>query len=157
MGTAAGLVTAPPPQSPNQRSRGCLARATADEPTLTYLSEKKVPCPYPYPYGFILNTRGEDGEAVDCFVLNSRTLEAGAIVVGRAVGLLELIEDGEIDHKILAALPGSEPEPVLDPALHERLRDFITSLFRAYPSVHIEVGRILGPEEATLFLASHGS
>jgi hypothetical protein len=47
---------------------------------------------------------------VDCFILTDQPLTSGSIVEGDAVGPLEQIEDGEIDHKILMVLPGSNPE-----------------------------------------------
>ena len=125
-----------------------------DGVTSVHTSRRQVVCPYPYPYGFIRNTRGDDGDAVDCYVLTTETLRSGETVKGRAVGLLEQIEDGEIDHKVLVALPGSEP--TLDQALYDRLREFIVSVFTPYPTVNVRLGRMLGAEEAEVFVMNHG-
>lgn len=36
--------------------------------------------PYPYPYGFVLGTRADDGDGVDCYVLTEEALRHGRIV-----------------------------------------------------------------------------
>ncbi len=67
----------------------------------------EVSAAYPYPYGFVLGTTGGDGDAVDCFVLTETPLRSGSIVECEPVGLLEQIEDGGVDHKVLAVLAGA--------------------------------------------------
>ena len=44
---------------------------------------------------------------------------------------------------------------MLDQALNDRLRDFIISLFGEHPGARVEVGRMLGAEEAALFIEGH--
>jgi inorganic pyrophosphatase len=39
-------------------------------------------------------------------VLTTALLRSGAVVACEPLGLLEQIEDGEVDHKVLAALDG---------------------------------------------------
>jgi inorganic pyrophosphatase len=63
------------------------------------------------------------------------------------IGLLEQDEDGEVDHKVLAAMPGQDVE-VGDELLQE-LRDFIHAVFTQFPDVCVRVGRML-PREAAL-------
>lgn len=63
------------------------------------------------------------------------------------VGLLEMIEDGEIDHKVLAAPPGQNVE--LDHELHDLLREFIYNIFAQFPGAVVEVGRLL-PKQAAI-------
>ena len=128
-------------------------KSTYDEQTLTWQYQRRVPVPFPYPYGFILNTRGDDGDALDCYVVTRDPIEAGAVVNGRPLGLLEQIEDGEIDHKILAIRDSSEL--VLDSALHDVLRDFVLAVFQHYPETNVEVGRILSADEASAFIDAH--
>ena len=62
------------------------------------------------------------------------------------IGLLEQDEDGEVDHKVLAALPGQEVE--VGPGLQQELRDFIVAGFAQFPEVGVQVGRILSREAA---------
>ncbi len=121
-----------------------------DEQTLVWRSASPLRAPYPYPYGFVLDTRGDSGDAVDCFLISLEPIRSGSIVVAEPVGLLEQIEDGEIDHKVLAALPGTAA--VIDERLHADLRAFIEEVFRAFPGVRLEVGRLLDAAAARAFL-----
>jgi len=81
-----------------------------DEQTHQYRETRRVMLPYPFPYGFVLGTRCDDGEGVDCYILTSDRLEAGTVVNCRPVGLLEQTEGQEIDHKVLATLPGQSAD-----------------------------------------------
>ena len=126
-----------------------------DEETLQYKETRRVMLPYPFPYGFVLGTRCENGEGVDCYILTSDPLEAGTVVGCRPVGLLEQAEDKEIDHKVLATLPGQSAD--LDQELHARLSSFIRGVFRAFPDTAVQVGRILPRERALEYLREHRS
>src|SRR6516164_8536086 len=102
---------------------------------------------YPHPYGFILGTSAADGDNVDCYLITNASLKASTIVECEPIGLLEQDEDGEVDHKVLAAMPGQDVE-VGDELLQE-LRDFIHAVFTQFPDVCVHVGRML-PREAAL-------
>jgi inorganic pyrophosphatase len=81
---------------------------------------------------------------VDCYIITKASLPAGALVACEPIGLLEQDEDGEVDHKVLAALPGRHIE--LGQGLLQELRDFIYAVFT---SGHVQVGRML-PRQAAL-------
>lgn len=72
---------------------------------------------------------------------------------GEPAGLLEQLEDGVPDHKLLAVPPGT-PD-ALDPGVRATLDRFVQEVFRPYPSVKVEVGRLLGADVATAYVASH--
>ena len=74
-------------------------------------------------------------------------LQAGTIVECEPVGLLEQHEDDEIDHKVLAMIPGQNVN--LDEELLEELKDFISTIFSQYPDMHVSVGPI-HPREVAL-------
>ncbi len=112
-----------------------------DEGTLAHLRSVEVSAAYPYPYGFVLGTLGGDGAAVDCFVLTPDPLRAGTVVECEPLALLEQIEDGAIDHKVLAVPRGSEA--ALDPEVVARLRTFIAGVFAHVPGKRMELGRVL--------------
>jgi inorganic pyrophosphatase len=118
-----------------------------NEKTVEYKGASRISLPYPYPYGFIIGTSAEDGECVDCYLITHDKVKSGSIVECDPIGLLEQIEDGQIDHKILAAIPGQAVE--VGPELLEELRDFIYAVFAQFPEVSISIGRIL-PREAAL-------
>ncbi len=84
---------------------------------------------------------------MDCYLITNESLQSGAIVEGEPIGLLEQDEDGEVDHKVLAAMPGQDVE--IGQGLLQALRDFIYAVFAQFPDVCVRVGRML-PREAAL-------
>jgi inorganic pyrophosphatase len=118
-----------------------------NEKTLEYKGTNRNSLPYPYPYGFIIGTSAADGESVDCYLITNDKIKSGSIIECEPVGLLEQIEDGQIDHKVLAAIPGQTVKA--GPELLEELRDFIYAVFAWFPEVSISIGRIL-PRDAAL-------
>ena len=117
-----------------------------DEKTLVYRGTRRVSQPYPYPYGFILGTVAADGDRVDCYLITREKLRAGAIVGCKPIGLLEQVEDDEVDHKVLAARRGQHVE--VDQELWQELRDFIHAVFAQFPDVSVRVGHILSRQAA---------
>ena len=57
---------------------------------------------HPYDYGFIPGTRSEDGDHLDAFVILDTSVFPGCLVSARPVGVLDMIDDGERDEKIIA-------------------------------------------------------
>ena len=104
--------------------------------TLVLVRTVDVSAAYPYPYGFVLGTTSGDGDGVDCFVLTDMLLRSGSVVVCEPIGLLEQVEDGAIDHKVLAVLPDASAG--LDEAVVARLREFIAGVFAHVPGKHVE-------------------
>ena len=126
---------------------GSCDRKLYNESTLEYLETQHGSQPYPYPYGFIVGTSAADGACVDCYLITSDKLQSGTIVECEPVGLLLQDENGEIDHKILAVLPGQDA--ALGQELLQELQEFIYAIFAKYPAMEIRVGPIL-PREAAL-------
>src|SRR5262245_7040478 len=106
-----------------------------NERTLEYLETRRGSRPYPSAYGFIIGTSAADGDCVDCYLITHDPLKPGSIVECESVGLLEQDEDGEVDHKILAALPGQEV--ALGQGLLQELQDFIYAIFARYPDMRV--------------------
>jgi inorganic pyrophosphatase len=122
-----------------------------DERTLAHLRTVEVSAAYPFPYGFVLGTRSGDGAAVDCFVLTATTLGSGTTVECEPVALVEQIEDGEIDHKVLAVPRGANSR--LDDAAVAAVKDFIARVFAHVPGKRMEIGRLLGRLAAEAYLS----
>jgi len=133
-----------------ENEAGSRAKNTYDERTLAHLDASEVSRAYPYPYGFVIGTRSGDGECVDCFVLTTAPLKSGAIVDCEPVGLLEQVEDGEVDHKVLAVPAGEHF--TLDDAVVAALKDFIAGVFTHVPGKTMQIGRLLGRAEAQSYL-----
>jgi len=121
-------------------SRGSREKHRYNEQTLEYQETARVLEPYPYPYGFVLGTAAEDGDAVDVFIITERHLEPETIVEGEALGLLEMYEGDEIDHKLLLTLPGEETPPVDE--VRAVLEEFILTIFKKFPDLTVSVGPV---------------
>ncbi len=59
------------------------------------------PTPYPTEYGFIPQTHWDDGDAIDVLLFATFPIPPGTLVSMRPVGLLEMIDGGESDYKII--------------------------------------------------------
>lgn len=63
---------------------------------------------YPFDYGFIPKTLWDDGDAVDVIILTTHPLFPGVLVRVRPVAVLEMIDSGDSDYKIIA-VPIDDP------------------------------------------------
>ena len=63
--------------------------------------DRVLKIPFPQNYGFIPNTTADDGDALDVVVICDEDIPSGVHVKCKVVGLLEMIDCGEIDHKLL--------------------------------------------------------
>lgn len=61
-----------------------------------------VPLNYPGEYGFIPGTLSEDGDPLDILSLVSEPSHPGIVLLARPLGLLDLIDRGQRDEKVLA-------------------------------------------------------
>lgn len=57
---------------------------------------------FPYDYGFAPQTLWEDGDALDVIVLTTYPLDVGILVSVRPVAVMEMIDTGESDYKVIA-------------------------------------------------------
>jgi len=62
--------------------------------------------PYPFDYGFVPQTLWEDNDPLDVVVLSTFPLFPGILVEVRPVAVMEMIDDGESDYKIIAVPAG---------------------------------------------------
>lgn len=63
---------------------------------------------FPYDYGFVPQTLWDDGDALDVILLTTHPLAPGILVRVRPVGLMEMIDGGESDDKMIA-VPVNDP------------------------------------------------
>ena len=135
-----------------ENEAGARRKNLYDERTLAHLGSMDVSAAYPFPYGFVLDTVGGDGDAVDCFVLTRSPSKSGTVIDCEPIGLLEQVEDGETDHKVLAALPGTDA--TIDDAVMAALKHFVASVFAHVPDKRMEIGRVLGRTAAEQYVGA---
>lgn len=58
--------------------------------------------PYPFDYGFVPQTLWDDGDALDIIIPSTFPLAIGVLVRVRPVAVMEMIDDGESDYKVIA-------------------------------------------------------
>ena len=101
---------------------------------------------YPYDYGFIPNTLADDGDPLDGMVIMDEPTFPGCVILARPIGMLEMIDGGDRDEKILC-VPDKDPsytkvKSIKDVAPH-RLEE-IAEFFRTYKNLEKKVTEILG-------------
>jgi inorganic pyrophosphatase len=101
---------------------------------------------YPYDYGFVPNTLADDGDPLDGMVIMDEPTFAGCVIAARPIGMLEMIDGGDRDEKILC-VPDKDPryanvKSINDIASH-RLEE-IAEFFRTYKNLEKKVTEILG-------------
>lgn len=55
----------------------------------------------PVNYGFIPQTLDEDGDELDTLILTNEPLPTGIFLKAKVIGVLNFIDDGEADHKVV--------------------------------------------------------
>jgi inorganic pyrophosphatase len=63
---------------------------------------------YPFDYGFVPQTLWDDGDALDVVVLTTYPLAPGILVRVRPVAVMDMVDNGESDAKIIA-VPCDDP------------------------------------------------
>lgn len=63
---------------------------------------------YPFDYGFMPQSHWEDGDPLDVVVLTTYPLSPGILVKVRPVAIMNMIDDGDSDAKIIA-VPEKDP------------------------------------------------
>ena len=58
--------------------------------------------PFPFDYGFSPQTLWEDGDPLDVIVLTTYPLHPGILVAVRPVAVMEMIDGGDSDYKVIA-------------------------------------------------------
>lgn len=111
--------------------------------------------PYPVDYGFAPQTLWDDNDALDVIVLTTWPLAVGVVVKVRPVAVIEMIDGGESDYKIIA-VPASDKRwddtKDLSDLNGHRLKE-ITHFFETYKELKgkgdiVEIRQVLGAKEA---------
>lgn len=97
---------------------------------------QSMPVVYPANYGSITRTSAEDGDPLDVIVYTREPLHPGVIIKVRPIGVMKMIDGGDIDDKIVA-VPVSKVDPTYDGVqtiddLPKIEQERLTSFFRVY-------------------------
>lgn len=68
---------------------------------------------YPANYGAVPSTLGDDGDSLDVLVITRAPIVPGALILVRPIGVLNMIDGGQGDEKIIA-VPTSAVDPAYD-------------------------------------------
>ncbi len=111
------------------------------------------PMHYPANYGFVPRTLWDDGDPLDVLVLGQEPLVPGCIVEARPIGILDMIDGGEGDAKVLA-VPVADPRLKntkdigdLEPHILEEIKHFF-QVYKDLQKKKVEVGDWKGKDEA---------
>lgn len=118
------------------------------------------PLYYPVNYCDVPQTWNEgDNDPLDAMVFSTSPLVAGSIVAGRVIGMVEMIDNGEIDHKIIC-VADKDPRFNQIKSVHD-LREYelkdIRTFFELYKIPQtgrdsVKLGEVLGTQEAYDFI-----
>lgn len=101
---------------------------------------------YPFDYGFIPNTLADDGDPLDGMVIMDQPTFPGCVITARPIGMLEMIDDGDRDEKLLC-VPEKDPRfkevKSLGQIAPHRL-DEISEFFATYKRLEKKETEILG-------------
>ncbi|PIR98409.1 MAG: inorganic pyrophosphatase [Candidatus Colwellbacteria bacterium CG10_big_fil_rev_8_21_14_0_10_41_28] len=109
---------------------------------------------YPGDYGEVPNTLGEDGDPLDAIIINRFPVFPGCVVPVRILGVLEMIDSGDNDEK-LVGVPEGDPEFADWKDLNDvplSTRDEIKEFFSSYKNLErgkeVQVKEWLGVDKA---------
>lgn len=105
---------------------------------------------YPFDYGFVPNTLADDGDPLDGLVMIDQPTFPGCVIAARPIGMLEMIDSGERDEKLLC-VPDKDPRyahfKTLDDVPAHRLAE-VAEFFKTYKNLEKKVTEILGWQNA---------
>lgn len=108
---------------------------------------------YPFDYGFVPQTLFDDGDALDVVLITTYPLAPGILVKARPVAIMEMIDGGERDDKVVA-VPVDDPRFADVTDIGDINKHFIkemTHFFETYKKVQnkeVSVGTWHGVAEA---------
>lgn len=111
------------------------------------------PMHYPANYGFVPQTLWDDGDPLDVLVLGHEPLIPGCLVEVRPIGVLDMIDGGEGDAKVLA-VPTADPRfkktldlTDIEPHLLDEIKHFFT-VYKDLQKKKVDVGEWRNAAEA---------
>lgn len=108
---------------------------------------------YPAEYGIIENTLAPDGDPLDILVIASEPTFPGCIVPARVLGYLTMIDNGQLDYKLIA-VADCDPRYAdiqkleqLSPFVLKEIANFFEN-YKVLQNIKVDVGEYHGKDEA---------
>jgi len=106
----------------------------------------------------VLNTKAEDGDNIDCFILTYKKLSTGDIVECEPKAVMEQKETSwspdskeiETDHNVIAVPVGEDVD--LTDETKDEITDFISHVFDHISGKKIRIGEFLHSDEAQKYI-----
>lgn len=98
----------------------------------------------PFDYGFAPQTWWHDGDPLDVMVLTTYPLMPGVVVEVRPVGIMEMNDSGEVDHKIIAVpVDDARWDNVQDiQDVNEHFKKEVTHFYETYKMLQNKVVKV---------------
>jgi inorganic pyrophosphatase len=108
---------------------------------------------YPFDYGFVPQTHWHDGDPLDVVLLTTCPLVPGLLLAARPVGIMDMIDNGESDAKIIA-VPVEDPRfqnindlADVNPHTIEEIKHFFET-YKQIQKKEVTIPTIRGAQEA---------
>ena len=124
---------------------GSKAKYEINKSTGTVMLDRIMHGPFHYPtnYGFIPQTLAEDGDPLDILVLSQISFYPGILVEARVIGVMEMTDKGELDHKIIAVAKDDpfykQTEKLSD--IPQTVLNEIKLFFQVYKTLELKPGQ----------------
>lgn len=108
---------------------------------------------YPINYGFIPQSLGDDGDPLDILIFSEVSIVPLCLVPVKIIGVMEMIDNGEGDEKIIAVAQGDMSVSHID-HVDDLPQNFISELrhffmnYKTLSKKEVHVDEFLGPEAA---------
>lgn len=130
--------------------QGSRRRTRYDETTFVPRESFDLEVPYPHAYGFIPGTNRRQEDCVDCYILSNGTLEVGHLENCVILGMFEMWEDQEEDHKVLL---GARLTSEVDIEREvQKIQSFLRTVFRKFPDADLRFGALRDPESTLAYI-----
>lgn len=120
-----------------------------------------TPMGFPFNYGFVIGSKGQDGDPTDIVLLASEAIVGGVGIKAKLIGMLEMTDEEGVDTKLIA-VPVQKVDPLFGTwndveDIPEHTKAKIKHFFDHYkdlePGKFVKTGKFLGAAEAEKVLA----
>ena len=143
---------------------GSIVKYERDEETGMVMVDRilHTPMAFPFNYGFVLGSKGQDGDPTDIVLLASARFVPGVGIKAKLIGMLEMEDEEGIDTKLIA-VPVEKVDPlfgkwqdITDIPAHtqNQIKHFFDHYKDLEPGKFVKTGKFLSAAEAAKVLAA---